>query len=464
MSRLYLALRTTLRAAVKVFYGDIEVTDAGHLPATGPIIIACNHPNSIVDPLLLGTVTDRAITYCARDGLFQVPIFGRLLRAIGAIPIRRRGDHSTTDSTADSTADNTGAFAAAGALLGRGGVMAIFPEGKTHGHLRIEPIKTGTARIAYAAQTSAGAGPPVRIVPVAITYLVRHAFRSDIHVAFGPPIDVAEVIDAAPTHDEFTVVRALTARISDALRDLAVHVEKTEDERLIALVTAIMVGIRAGDGLDVGGQSPAERTALVRRVIDAYRWFLEIDPHRCQELRVRLEHYVEEREALGLGGEQPALQHRGERRLSLRGPARIAALVACAPLAIFGLLTSLVPHVLLRLSMQPLHLSSDRVALYKLLAGAVIFGAAYAAEVIAMARVFGPLAAVMFAACLVPAALFARRWLIETRLHRLQLRSLGAWRANGRLGALRVERHALAEALTVLRVRYLDQLVQRSRT
>jgi len=60
MSRLYRSLRATLRAAVNVFYGDIEATGAAFLPATGPIIIACNHPNSIVDPLLLGTVTDRA--------------------------------------------------------------------------------------------------------------------------------------------------------------------------------------------------------------------------------------------------------------------------------------------------------------------------------------------------------------------------------------------------------------------
>lgn len=304
----------------------------------------------------------------------------------------------------------------------------------------------------------------MRIIPVAITYLVRHAFRSDIHVAFGPPIDVAEVIASTPTRDEFTAVRALTARISDALRELGVHVEKTEDERLIALVTAIMVGIRADDGLDLGGQSPAERTALVRRVIDAYRWFSELEPRRCQDLRDRLERYIEEREVLGLGGEQPALQHRGERRLSLKGPARIAVLVAFAPLALFGLLTSLVPHALLRLAMQPLHLSSDRVALFKLLAGAVIFGAAYAAETFAVARLFGPVAAALFGASLVPAALFARRWLIETRLHRLQLRSLGALRARGRLEALRAERRALAEALTDLRVRYLDQLVQRSPT
>lgn len=451
VSPLYRAIRATLRAAVRVFYGEIEVTGGEHMPASGPTIVACNHPNSIVDPLLLGTVTDRQIVYCARDGLFRVPLFGRLLRAVGAIPIRRRGDHG-------GAADNVDAFAAAGEVLARGGVMAIFPEGKTHGHLRIEPIKTGTARIAVA--TEAAARPGIRVVPVAITYLVRHAFRSDIHVAFGPPIAVAGALAAG---DQASAVRELTAQIGDALRELAVHVERTEDERLIAQVTAIMVGIRAGGGLDPRGQSPAERTALVRRVIDAYRWFSAVEPRRTEELRERLDRYMEERERLGLGGEQPALQHRGERRLPLTGAARVAALTACAPLALFGLLTSVVPHALLRAVMQPLRLSTDRVALFKLLAGAVIFTAAYAVETAAVARLLGTWPAALFGVSLAPAALFARRWLIETRLHRLQLRSLGAWRARDRLAALRAERAALAEALTELRVRYLDHLAQRSR-
>lgn len=458
VSPLYQALRATLRAAVKVFYGDIEVTGGEHMPTTGPTIIACNHPNSIVDPLLLGTVTQRQIAYCARDGLFRVPLFGRVLRSVGAIPIRRRSDHG------GASTDNSDAFAACGEVLAQGGVLAIFPEGKTHGHLRIEPLKTGTARIAVAAET--GATPRrrlgVRIVPVGITYLVRHAFRSDIHVAFGPPIEVAEAV--AEAHDEAQAVRALTSRIGDALRALAVHVEKTEDERLIAQVTAIVVGIRADGGLDAGGQSPAERTALVRRVVDAYRWFAEVEPARTQELRDRLERYMEEREVLGLGGEKPALQHRSERRLPLRGAPRIAVLVACAPLAAFGLLTSVVPHALLRLLMQPLRLSTDRVALFKLLAGAVIFAAAYAVETVVVARLFGVVPAVVFGVSLAPAALFARRYLIETRLHRLQIRSLGAWRTTGRLKALRDERRALAEALTELRVRYLDHVVQRSRS
>lgn len=443
MGAIYSAVRVVLRAAVRVFYGEVEVTGAEHMPASGPTIIACNHPNSIVDPLLLGVITDRPIAFCARDGLFKIPGFGRVLRAVGAIPIRRRSDHG------GAAVDNAAAFAACGEVLGRGGVMAIFPEGKTHGHLRIEPIKTGVARIAV--ETGAQVG--VRIVPVGITYLVRHAFRSDIHVAFGPPI-------AVPT-DGTGAVQALTLRIGEALRELAVHIERTEDERFIAQVTAIVVGIRADGGLDVGGQSPAERTALVRRVLDAYRWLNAVDPRRTLELRAQIEEYMEEREALGLGGEKPALQHRGERRLGLAGWKRWLFLGLGAPLALFGLVTSIGPAILLRFAMGWLRLSTDRIAFFKLVAGAVIFGAAYAVQTYVVWRLLGAVEAALVGVLLVPAALFARRYLVETRAHRLQLRSLGAWWAGGRLGRLRAARQSLTAELAELRDRYLEHLARR---
>lgn len=446
-SALYRALRLLVRTSLRLFYGRIEVTGLEHLDPTRPTVIVCNHPNSIVDPLLLGTFEPRQVAFCARDGLFAIPVFGRVLRSVGAIPIQRRSDQGADTAQVD----NDGAFRAASDVLLAGGVMAIFPEGKTHGRLRIEPVKTGAARIALGALAERP-DLPLRVVPVGITYLVRHAFRSDVHVAFGPPIPV---LDVAVGENEKDRVRALTAVIGESLRELAVHISQTEDERLIAQVTAIVAGIRSGEGLDLGGQSPAERTALVRRVIDAYRWLSERDPARTASLRARLDDYIEEREALGLGGEKAALQHRGERRFALSGRGRAAFLVAGLPLALFGFLTSLVPYVALRVIMRLLPVTNDRIALFKLLAGAVLFGAAYAGEAWLVAASFGALAAVLFGLALVPASLFARRYVIETRLHRLQLRSLRAFREQRRLSALKRERAELAAELAELRESYL---------
>lgn len=445
MGLLYSALRKAVAAAVNIFYGEIEVTGTEHLHPTAPTILASNHPNSIVDPLLLGTFVERQIAFCARDGLFRIPLFGQVMRAAGAIPIRRRSDHG------GATANNDDAFSACQDVLAAGGVMAIFPEGKTHGHLRIEPLKTGTARIALRAPAEVG----VRVVPVGITYLVRHAFRSDVHVAFGPPIHVAEELGTLAKQDEPAAVRALTDRIDDALQELAVHIAETDDERLIAQVTSIVVGIRADEGLDEDGQSPAERTALVRRVVDAYRWMQEVDPEPTRVLRERIDRYVEAREELGLGGEKPVLQHRGEGRRRLTGARRAAFLALGAPVAAFGLATSFPPYVLLRAAMLPLRLSTDRIALFKLIGGGVVFLVLYGVEVLLVARAVGPLVASLFGAALLPAALFARRYAIETRLHRLGLLGLGL-RGGAPLQALRAERKALATELGKLRRRWLD--------
>lgn len=448
-SLLYKALRGSVRAALRVFYGTIEATGVDSLEGDVPTILACNHPNSIVDPLLLGMFESRQISFCARDGLFAIPVFGKLLRSVGAIPIRRRSEHG-------SSADNNDAFTAARDVLDGGGVLAIFPEGKTHGHLRIEPLKTGTARIALSTSLAASRDG-LRIVPVGVTYLVRHAFRSDVHVAFGAPIVVRT--DNLPNAkiDHPDNVRALTDRIGDAIRALSVHIDKTEDERLIAQVTSIVVGIRAEEGLDEGGQSPAERTALVRRVVDAYRWLSAVDPERTTNLRNRIDAFIEEREALGLGGERPALQHRGERP-RFKGLARALFLIAGAPLAAFGLATSLPPYAVLRAAMALLPLSTDRIALFKLGGGAALFGAAYAAQVAVVTHLAGPVAGAAFGAALIPAAMFARRYVIETRMHRVHLRSLAAWRRSGRLDALRTERKALAAELAELRTQYLATL------
>lgn len=257
-SLFYRGVRGVVRAALNVFYRTVEVTGGEHLDPSVPTILACNHPNSIVDPLLLGLAEDRQVCFCARDGLFAIPGLGALLRAVGAVPLQRRSDRG------GGAVDNQAAFAACREALTAGGALAIFPEGKTHERMRIEPLKTGAARIAL----DAAADPRCEglvIVPIGITYLVRHAFLSDVHVAVGAPIRVAELARAREGDDPKEVVRALTARLEDEMRVLALHIDEAEDERLIVQVTSIVAGIRADEGLDEGGQSPAERTALAQR-------------------------------------------------------------------------------------------------------------------------------------------------------------------------------------------------------
>ena len=451
---LYQALRSTAAAALRGFYRKIEVTGLEHVDGSKPTILACTHPNSIVDPLLVGIFEDRPVTFCARDGLFRIPVLGQILRAVGAVAIRRRSDHP-------GSADNSEAFVECRRVLERGGVLSIFPEGKTHAKLRVEPLKTGIARIALDAEANREAPLGVRIVPIGLNYLVRHAFRSDVHVAFGEPIEVASLLEGNREIEPRLLVRELTDRLGDELRRVAVHVEKEEDERLIAQVTAIIVGLRAEEGLDTGGQSPAERTALVQRVIDAYHWLGEKDPKLRASLRERLDAYMDERQRLGLGGERAVLQHRGERHLGREAQPRLHRvwLVAGAPLALYGLVNSAVPYLLLRIILSIGRPSAYRVALTKLVGGGLLFSACYAGQTAWVGSVLGPLPATAYALGLVPSALFALRYVTDLRLHRLDpISLLRRLRHRGRISALRAEREALAAELAKLRHAYLAEI------
>jgi hypothetical protein len=169
---------------------------------------------------------------------------------------------------------------------------------------------------------------------------------------------------------------------------------------------------------------------------------------------------LEEREALGLGGENPALQHRSERKRVGRiwREDRRWLLFFGAPLAAYGVATSLVPYLSMRalLWLSPPHFY--RAALAKVLLGALFFAAFYGVSASAVWGLGGPIAASVYALSVVPAGLFARRYLVEMRLHRIGPSWI--WRVlrhRGRVAMWKAERDLLAEELAALRTRYLAE-------
>lgn len=448
----YRTMRRLARAAMSLFYSTIEITGVTNLDPTRPTVYAPTHPNSIIDPLLIFLFEERPLRFIARHGLFSIPVMGQILRGLGAIPVKRRSDHE------GAKVDNEDSLAAAREVLEQGGVLVIFPEGKTHARLRVEPLKTGVARIVLDAEKNAPIG--VRILPVGLNYLVRHAFRSDVHIGVGEPITVDESMRDALKEEPQAAVRELTARVEASLRELTVHIEREDDERLIAQVTTIIAEVREEEGLDPEGQSPAERIALVQRVLDAYRWYEEREPKRTAALRRRIVDLLAERSALGLGGENPALQHRSDRKKEGRlwREERPLLLILGAPLAAYGIATHFAPYLLMRLLLfvSPPHFY--RAALMKLLVGALLFAATYGVTTAMLWMSAGPIWASIYAATLIPAGLFARRYLTEVRLHRFGPTWIWRlYRHRNRMKMLAAERDMIREELAEIRRLYLAE-------
>ncbi len=71
---LYRFIRFVVKFAMSVFFQKIELQNGENVPARGPVIFVANHPNSIMDALVMGLVTKRKVNYIGHAGGEKVSV------------------------------------------------------------------------------------------------------------------------------------------------------------------------------------------------------------------------------------------------------------------------------------------------------------------------------------------------------------------------------------------------------
>lgn len=219
--RAYRVLQWLLRVACQVFFRRVEVVGLGEVPP-GAVVFCGNHPNSLLDPVLITAFCGRVVHFAAKDTLFDNPVVRAALETMGAVPIRRRMDHG------DRPIDNQGAFDALIDVLGRGRAIGIFPEGISHDQSQLAPLKTGAARIALSVKER-WPDRPLHLVPTGLIYLTRHRFRSSVLIQFGAPIAVPRSVGDG----DRAAVAELTGEIDRRLRGLTINAESWDTVQVL---------------------------------------------------------------------------------------------------------------------------------------------------------------------------------------------------------------------------------------
>ena len=261
----YWLLRGAARLAIRWYYRDVEVVGAEHAPRRGPVLLVANHPNALVDALVIGMVMPRRVTLTAKATIFEHPVARAIFRLVPIIPLRRAGDEQSIGGSAPDPARNRAAFAAILDELARGGMVLVFPEGRSHSEPQIAPLRSGAARMALEARDQRGIRE-VTILPVGLTFEHKAAPRSRILVLAGEPITV----------DDWSAgVEALTAEIDRRLRAVTLNFATGTHAEHVLRVARVLV--QAGDvprslaAPDVPLSSAVEiarRVELVRRRLD----------------------------------------------------------------------------------------------------------------------------------------------------------------------------------------------------
>lgn len=181
---IYSILKVWVRLGALIFCRKIIINKKEILQEKGPLLLACNHPNSFLDSVMLDILFEQPVWSLARGDAFINKSVKRFFNAVRIMPMYR------TSEGVGNLAENYKTFEACLDIFREDGVVHIFSEGKCINEWHLRPLKKGTARLAIKAWEE---NIPLKVLPVGINYSSFSRFGKNIFINFGEVITKEDI-------------------------------------------------------------------------------------------------------------------------------------------------------------------------------------------------------------------------------------------------------------------------------
>ncbi len=424
-------LRRLARIALDWYYGGVEAVGLERVPRDGPVFLAGNHPNALMDALVIGVLAPRRVRMLAKSTLFANPVAALLLRGLGVIPLFRARDVSPAEGVAapDPTR-NAQSFRAVSEALAEQSAVLIFPEGTSHDEPQLAPLRTGLARMALEARDAHGVRDLV-IVPMGLVFEAKEAPRSRVLLQVGQPI----------VPDDASTVATLTADVDQRLRAVTLNFTSAEEAaRITALAHTLAVLLAPVRPVGADEHTLADVVRLTRRIVRAAQRASGHTVARIDAFERRFEAFRDRLAAEAVALEDVGIDVGAEAgtRFAIR---ELLLALLLGPIGLWGRLNHWLPITITRqLALRGVR-TRDEPAMRSVVLGLVLVLAFYALQVSLVATVAGGWWAVAYALTLVPSAGHDLRYGDRTRRARARMRAYFRFRRDPSL-----QRALLAEA------------------
>ena len=208
-----------VRLAMLIFCRRIIINKPGFLKTKGPLLLACNHPNSFLDATILATLFKEPVYSLTRGDVFKKPFHRRILESLKMFPVYR------TSEGAENLGINYETFDECKRVFRKDGLVLIFSEAKSVNEWHLRPLRKGTARLSFGSWEE---NIPLEVLPVGINYSSFRRFSKNVFINFGEIISKKDFdLDAADGKRNL----AFNLRLKEQFHQLVFEINKTDVQK-----------------------------------------------------------------------------------------------------------------------------------------------------------------------------------------------------------------------------------------
>jgi glycerol-3-phosphate O-acyltransferase/dihydroxyacetone phosphate acyltransferase len=231
---LWQLLRLLVSVSAPVFFKGYKVKNAHHFRTKGPVILAMNHPNAFMDPVIFALMAyPPKFYYLARGDAFKGKIARSLLNSLKVAPIFRMQDGGK-----EGLKKNEETYQYVNKLLKNGQKIMVFAEGICVQEKRLRPLKKGVARMVFGAMDEIN-DPDFIVVPIGINYEHPSKFRGTVFFNVGEPIRVADYMERYKENPARTY-NTFLADLYPRMKELIVHINNPANDKLVTEIEELV--------------------------------------------------------------------------------------------------------------------------------------------------------------------------------------------------------------------------------
>ncbi|PQJ82916.1 lysophospholipid acyltransferase family protein [Polaribacter glomeratus] len=223
----YNFFRLLVKTGLFFYSKKIKVSGTENIPKKGAILFCANHPDGMIDPLMITTNCPRISYYLVRAAAFNNPLIKKFLESLNLMPVYRIRDGLS------EVGKNKEIFENCFELFKKGKTLLIYPEASHNRKRTIRTLSKGFTRIVFGTLDKYP-NLEITIIPVGLTYQNASFYPSKVSINYGKPIAAKEYYNSNELNYS---VNKLKNEVSNQLKKLSVHI--ADDEKYTSILSKL---------------------------------------------------------------------------------------------------------------------------------------------------------------------------------------------------------------------------------